>query len=596
MANIKVFTNDELKALVKMDFPLAIQRADIFPLDPSTLFTSKADADLYAAGGADSRGLGGTVYAGQIVTVVENDKVTVYTVEANGTLKALGGETATSLADLTAKVEAILNDTTGELDSFADVKAKFDSLPKDMVVSGGEVRVPTAEEKANDDSLVLTDLYIILSIANSDDKLYIPAKSLVDIYTAGTYTTVEGHVVDVNMTKVEEKLVTDSFAKKADITAITDNLATKGELNTVNQSVTNNTENITNLINVIGDDNSGIKKDITDIKAELEKKLDNTTTGSDINVGGEGEHKDSTIAASVEDLYTKVDDASKSGVISFAGKVGAITIDETGSGSYKVALSVSDDKKLSASISGLGTAAAKNVEDFDATGSADAVKTALIGASNDASTANTIAAAKKYADEKAEAAAAGVSVTAEGDTYVSASGSGKKVTVTATDALKNAVTKANSAVQSVVESEENGKISVDGEDVAVHGLGTAAYTNSNAYATASQGTKADSAIQSVSAAKGDKYVSATTNGTDVTISSNGIDSAISTATAAVKVSVTNGGYITGTVDTTGREITLGSTVQAVSDSSDTKKGLAEASDVKSYVDSTINNYQPTVLT
>lgn len=58
-------------------------------------------------------------------------------------------------------------------------------------------------------------------------------------------------------------------------------------------------------------------------------------------------------------------------------------------------------------------------------------------------------------------------------------------------------TKADSAVQSVTTGSSNGTISVDGTDVSVYGLGSAAYTASSAYATSSQGAKADSAIQSV---------------------------------------------------------------------------------------------------
>ena len=45
----------------------------------------------------------------------------------------------------------------------------------------------------------------------------------------------------------------------------------------------------------------------------------------------------------------------------------------------------------------------------------------------------------------------------------------------------------------------NGTIAVDGTDVAVAGLKSAAYTESSAYATSAQGTKADSALQSVTA-------------------------------------------------------------------------------------------------
>lgn len=72
-------------------------------------------------------------------------------------------------------------------------------------------------------------------------------------------------------------------------------------------------------------------------------------------------------------------------------------------------------------------------------------------------------------------------VEATGDTYVSAIAEGNKVTVAATTALTQAVEKANSAVQSVAEGATNGTISVDGNDVAVHGLGSAAYTDSSAY-------------------------------------------------------------------------------------------------------------------
>ena len=51
--------------------------------------------------------------------------------------------------------------------------------------------------------------------------------------------------------------------------------------------------------------------------------------------------------------------------------------------------------------------------------------------------------------------------------------------------------KADSAVQSVVEGTTPGAILVDSVSVPVHGLGTAAYTESSAYATAAQGSKAD---------------------------------------------------------------------------------------------------------
>ena len=83
----------------------------------------------------------------------------------------------------------------------------------------------------------------------------------------------------------------------------------------------------------------------------------------------------------------------------------------------------------------------------------------------------------------------------------------------------------------------------------VNGLKSAAYTESSDYATSDQGTKADSAIQAV-------------NGTD--------SNYIATSKSGTTVTVT-------------------SMLQAVASASSSAKGLAEASDVKAYVDSTVNS-------
>lgn len=80
----------------------------------------------------------------------------------------------------------------------------------------------------------------------------------------------------------------------------------------------------------------------------------------------------------------------------------------------------------------------------------------------------------------------------------------------------------------------------------VNGLKSAAYTESSAYATSAQGTKADSAIQAV-------------NGTDGTDSN----------------------YIA--TSKSGTTVTVSSIIQAVASASSSAKGLAEASDVKAYV-------------
>ncbi|MDR2769929.1 MAG: hypothetical protein LBB08_00595, partial [Rickettsiales bacterium] len=72
-------------------------------------------------------------------------------------------------------------------------------------------------------------------------------------------------------------------------------------------------------------------------------------------------------------------------------------------------------------------------------------------------------------------------------------------------AVQTSLGKADSAVQSVglASGTNNGtvKLTVGGtatDNIAVKGLGSAAYTASTAYATAAQGVKADSALQSAS--------------------------------------------------------------------------------------------------
>lgn len=87
-------------------------------------------------------------------------------------------------------------------------------------------------------------------------------------------------------------------------------------------------------------------------------------------------------------------------------------------------------------------------------------------------------------------------------------------------------------------------------------------------------------------------ISATTEGkgTVYTLASKEVEinKAIKTAADAVKVSVNGGTYVTGSVDVAGRAITLSETVQKVETSSADAKGLAEASDVKAYVDGKVS--------
>lgn len=140
-----------------------------------------------------------------------------------------------------------------------------------------------------------------------------------------------------------------------------------------------------------------------------------------------------------------------------------------------------------------------------------------------------------------------------GETLIAVDPTTGDVKISATEALTSAVAKANSAVQAIATGSANGTISVDGTDIAVKGLGSAAYTDADAYATAAQGALADSAVQSVAKGTDGDYFTTTIGGSD-----------------------------------TARTVAGAVTVQAVSTASATARGLAEASDVKDYVDSALS--------
>lgn len=111
---------------------------------------------------------------------------------------------------------------------------------------------------------------------------------------------------------------------------------------------------------------------------------------------------------------------------------------------------------------------------------------------------------------------------------------------------------ADKAVRKVKEGTANGTISVTtgtgaATDVAVHGLGSAAYTDSTAYATATQGEKANTALQLID--KSGDYIK-----------------------------------VTEKVDKNKQIVSLKTQTMAEADASDANtKGLAEASDVKGFV-------------
>ncbi len=198
--------------------------------------------------------------------------------------------------------------------------------------------------------------------------------------------------------------------------------------------------------------------------------------GSDIKVGGTGDHKEDTLDVAVDDIYTKIAQAASGGVLSFGGQAGEITLAEAGTDNGSVNLTMTG-KELSASIVGLGDAAYKAASAFDAAGAAAAVKG---DKANDTSASETVYGAIALAnskmsssqvDDKISAAAANYattaqgekadsalqSVSAEGDSYVSASFAAK-----ASNAQKLTV---STTVQAVSSASDTAKGLAEASDV-----------------------------------------------------------------------------------------------------------------------------------
>lgn len=144
-------------------------------------------------------------------------------------------------------------------------------------------------------------------------------------------------------------------------------------------------------------------------------------------------------------------------------------------------------------VHGLGSAAYTNAADYEAAGAAAAAVAAL---------------------DKADSAQAGQ--------YVSAVSQENGIITVTRAQLPAAAT--------LVEGTANGTVKFNGTDVPVHGLGSAAYTESTAYATAAQGALADTALQKADITTGTANGTIAVEGTNVAV--KGLGTAAYTASTA----------------------------------------------------------------
>lgn len=127
-------------------------------------------------------------------------------------------------------------------------------IPKDLVVTKGEVKeVETPDDPYS--GAQVGDLYLELTIANQPTPVYIPVKSLTDVYTGSTYISVDAGVISVKYDDLKNQINTDLVAP-------------------VSSKVTAVEGKVTALEATVGREGSGLVKDVTDLKTNLDQKVD----------------------------------------------------------------------------------------------------------------------------------------------------------------------------------------------------------------------------------------------------------------------------------------------------------------------------------
>ena len=161
--------------------------------------------------------------------------------------------------------------------------------------------------------------------------------------------------------------------------------------------------------------------------------------------------------------------------------------------------------------------------------------------------------------------------------------------------LKSAISKANSSVQSVAQGSDNGTISVDGTDVAVKGLGSAAYTDSGAYDVAGAASSVQNTVTGTSSSAAGSLnlngLKKSITALESAVGSGGdIDTRISDAIDALDVSDTavSGKYISQVSETNGKISVTRADLPDYSNTYDAKGSANTAlNSAKSYTDTAL---------
>lgn len=159
-----------------------------------------------------------TVGSTDIAATTESD---TFTITAGDNITLTPGTKGVTIAAADAAEYTLTKATTADTgfaatyQLFKDGTAVGDkiNIPRDMVVSAGEVKVVTTADSPYQGAAV-GDKYIDLTIANAtSDHIYIPVNDLVDVYTAGNGINISNsNEISVDTTVIATRAYAESMA------------------------------------------------------------------------------------------------------------------------------------------------------------------------------------------------------------------------------------------------------------------------------------------------------------------------------------------------------------------------------------------------
>lgn len=400
-----------LKDAAYMALPMNIKRGNPIPLDTTAVWYDKTELETYAKSGA-------TAYVGQVLTLIADGKAEAYMISNEaGTLVKLAqttasGDLAHDVSDLQTKVDGLTEKVGAakdgetpasglfalieEVKTLAEGKVASITAGDASITIGGEDTAPTVAVKisaAKENALSLADDGLKVEIP----EVTVPAYSLVKDGTAA-----DGDIATYHLTK-------DGKNEGVAINIPKDLVVASGS--------------------VVELEDGALPDGVTEAGTYIKLILANSDKPIYINVGSLIEY---VTGGSGENDAIQINVSSDTHKVTASVKAGSLTktmLDSDVQGSLDKANSAVQEVKVGGAngtisvdgedvaVKGLQDAAYATVASLNETakGYADDVKTELLGKSTDTAESNTIAGAKKYADDVAAAAgtAAGTALTTE---------------------------------------------------------------------------------------------------------------------------------------------------------------------------------------